>query len=237
LLFSDSIWKEGSYCTGIWGAELFGVEIPEEKKRMEEAYGEPTAWQETQNGESAFYQYLFDDNIEVRFYANSEGMLPDKNMLVKLADTDELYGNIDFAYGEIDFLPPSTRDGNEWENMNRYISYMGKTLEEIHIDYPELEYSTETFYYEDNNSGVRFAVSDNNRCETVSVPASLILAGLGENPVTRKRLSDNFKTGYSWYVEEYCFYLYVFEDFFIYIVSDIDGTIPMNCSIDIKEAM
>jgi len=233
LLFSNSAWDTDSHCTGVYAMSVISMTMPEEAGQMKELFGEATAWREGENGESAYYQYLFDDNVEVRFYTNGDGTLLDKNMLVKLADTESMNGRVDYSEGETDLLSPSIRSSAEWQNLNHFFSYVGKTLGSIMLDYPDLEYMPDVFMYEDGNSGARFYFSD-DVCNSIYIPVILIFPDITGEQLTREYLTDYYKTNYTWLMGESCAYVFEFEDATIYMDSNIDGSLPYDGFIKIQ---
>ena len=233
LFFSSSIWGNDSYCTGIFLESYVYHKLPERVEEMESLFGKAVKWEEKGIDKNAFYQYLFDDNIEIRFYSNSDGTALTENVLIKTADTENLNGNTGYEdlYDNREYLSPQKRNTDNWEEINKYISCIGKSLEEIIIDYPAIEYIPDYHHYEDMISGVIFVIWG-DRCDFVYVPVVLVI-DTNEKIISREQMNNCWGIDYVWFSEESCAYSYRFEDVTVYFDSELDGSVSVDSYIKI----
>jgi len=77
-------------------------------------------------------------------FCNPDGVTLDKNVIIKMADANNLIGKrpdrdgVAYRDSDPDFvLDPQTRNGSEWKEANYYLGFIGKTLDEIIAIKPE----------------------------------------------------------------------------------------------------
>jgi hypothetical protein len=241
LLFSDSIWKEGSYCTGVYmGAEdTWHYDLPDTPEEMKAQFGEQAVWYPKNENQNAYYRYDFDDNVEVMLFSNPEGTTLDKNVIIKMTDASNLIGERASEEDPVDtdfVLDPEARYGIEWKEANYYQGFIGKTLEEIKAQYPDIAYHEEYNRYVDPKTDIFFCLYGEYMatCYFVGVPAKLIFTGLPEGPISRDELLNYWHIPHTWNLYEWPFYHFRFEDVMIFICTDINGTIDEDEIIAIK---
>lgn len=242
LVFSDDVWDETSRCTAVFVNNAFYSRdpeaLPENARQLKAMFGEPASRFDDANSGKTYYKYVFDD-IEIRFYTYETGELPaEKDILIKTVGT------------EIGFLPPvdvyervfidiGRLERPEWEQVNKYAAYIGKTWDEVKTDYPDMEYSSEYGCGIDKNTDTMFNFqSIKSTCENIYVPAGIFFSYIKQWPITREVLVTHWLEDCGWYCEyggdgPIYFYEYNFPDILISVASESDGTIPEKFFIGI----
>jgi hypothetical protein len=229
-LFSGGIWEAGSRCTGVYIQELY-VGLPSSESQMEAVFGSGAHRVAEGNGvEKPYYQFRFDDNVEVRFYAKGNRGFLTKEVLVKTTDAEKMFGQpiSEVAKRVID---KRTAAQVEWGQAAEYMAYIGKSLSAITEEFPEMKYRYDGGYYEDVNTGYVFYFDDerNPICSGVLIPASACFSDIPGPAVTRAMLEGKWGAAYKWYIYEGAFYCYLFDDGIVMLIeSDEEGRIDKN---------
>ena len=200
---------------------------------MEETYGKSHLWNK-ENGERCYYQYTFSDNIELRLFSDDDGALIFDDFMIKYVHVVNLTGN-NIMSDETEFLPKEKRIAAEWSKLNEYAYYIGKTYNEIKDDFPDIVYSPDQYAYIDEDSGVNFAIRNNN-CRDMGIPAVLLFESIKSNSITREQLREYWGISHKWEIQYYPFYTFAFDDVIIYIYTDKQGTFSKDDLVLLQDA-
>jgi hypothetical protein len=155
----------------------------------------------------------------------------ERDLLVKYADADiPQKPSIDMY--ESSLLDTELLTRPEWSAVGKYISYLGKTWDEIKKDYPETEYLEEYWYGVDPKTKIRFVLPIDSTCVGVYVPIKMLFPET-EGTLSRKEFTDIFHANHTWNVDEYTCYIYEFPGINIYIHSKLDGSVSEDTFVQI----
>jgi hypothetical protein len=226
-LFSGSVWGENSYCTAISGSPAPFIDLPESErtdKQMKAMYGSSATWHDDI---TPYYRYLFDDGLEIRFYTDETGkkMYPDYSM-VKFADQSFIETG---QYSIENLMNGSdTRNGPNWEEVNICAKYLNKSADEISALLPDLIYreADEVFPYEDPNTGAKFSFNiTSGKCISIELTFDMLLPMENSRAMTRQELKEYWNAAFLWTNHETYSYVYSYDDIFINLQSDRNGTV------------
>lgn len=236
LVFSQSVWNEDSQCIGIYVSKPSVRGYPtlfESMFRIKEIFGKAATWRESENEWYPYYLYDFNDNTEVKFFTDDDGvLLQDGDLLIKYADADIYRKPLTDAYEDA-LLDAELLTRPEWSTVSKYMSYLGKTWSEIKKDYPETAYNEEYWYGVDPKTGIMFVLPIDGTCDELFVPIEMLFSEINRT-VSRKEFEEILNANHKWYVDESTFYAYKFPGINIFISSKLDGTVLEDTLVEIE---
>jgi hypothetical protein len=223
LRFSDEVWEEGSECVAAvfpprWLTDPENAESAPTIRDVKAYLG--IEFEYCREGESDSYKYSFSD-LEMKVYVADDGMTlynrnnPEKYAVIQLKGAHPVTDVRNNAEREA-VNPKDVRLRPEWETTDRYISHIGKTLEETEtLSGHALEAIGDEGDYEDAETKTRyfFDPDRNGLCTAVYIPASTLFP-MKNGIMTKAELSDYWKDvsfGWSCY-EGLSQYTFLFED-------------------------
>jgi hypothetical protein len=228
--FSEPVWMETSRCIAVDG--YFDLPIDRSMDaELSARYGYDAISNVT--GDHSFYQYIFDDNTEIRFYEEPDDLNPASGKIViKYADCD--YTLTESRTGN-DINKPEKRKGLHWDKVNQYAeTYLGRNFDFLLVAYPDLR-PTEDGLYLDPHTEIRFDIRG-EVSTAIYLNADQIFPMNASGTLTRNELMRYWNdVSFMWGVYEYSAYVYEFEDIVISIDSQAtDGSISKNSIVRIS---
>ena len=239
LLFSDKIWDDNSHCVAVSASSVLLHNEQEQMtvEEMEKVYGETYVWNKGNGERDSYFQYIFDDNIETRFFSDSEGMFMYGDYLVKYYDVENMVGNMIISYKVTELLPKELRSATDWIKFNEYAHYIGKTYNEIEEDFPNIALSSDqlTFEYVDQFTGIRFIINDSH-CINIIIPIVLLFENIQNDYISREELQEYWGISHTWETQYCPIYSYNFDDVSVFIDSDKSGRISKDSFVVLQES-
>ncbi|MDR2087887.1 MAG: hypothetical protein LBP73_00850 [Clostridiales Family XIII bacterium] len=171
ILFSAPILSENAKCTAIaydfkYAAPGWNGETAFSKEDVLRAGGD-VKWIEREGSEPAYLEYSF-DGLQTRVYTDDDGIgiLRDRDIVLKDNSAEEMFGLQDVDIKKELFVRNGMTDNEKWLVLNRYISCIGKTKEEI------VKMLGENFEFDNGRmkypEGLSFGLSGDGLCGEIS---------------------------------------------------------------------
>jgi hypothetical protein len=233
--FPGRIWYESSQCRAVEIQGYYAIKnVPRIPKDFITMYGGNPVWYEPEEGYAGYFQYNFDDGIEVKFYINKEDSEEDDNIIVSYTDESQLCPEEMLDYSSPYIIDINERENREWEIMERYMLYLGKSVDELKGEFPN--YVRRYDSLEDEDTGVYFGLENGTNCFRVGVPSYLFFKNMENDNGTigRDDIMKYWPVNHTWYVYEGSFYSFKFEDISVCVYSELDGTLKRNAYVTIE---
>ncbi|MDR0570231.1 MAG: hypothetical protein LBG71_03290 [Clostridiales Family XIII bacterium] len=226
-----------------------------------EIYGREAERRDSDGIGGGYYLYAFDDGVEARFYVASDESGRWVGIAVCHAGVDDTalekfasgfgdgYGAWKEAISDDVILDAKESEKPEWEGARRFMSYIGRSFDEIKAEFPTLE----PYYIDDPNAqmcehglkdektGLSFGAPLNkDACTYCAVPYDALLDGLirEDGTVAREDLLTYWPASHGWSnADGSCdtsHYSFRFDGIEIYVPADnTDGILPEGTEISI----
>jgi hypothetical protein len=240
-LFGDGESAKSSACIAV-GTNIYGL-LPEDAQKNDPSslWKRNSRYRKDISEGVSCYEYDFDKFI-VSVYVDAAGeILPESpNAIVGITGSEytDAFGRIQ-ALNENAYLPASERKGAFGENINKYAMYLGTSVDVLR---QQMEYVGEGEYggYLFEMQGVQYQaearLNKEARCNIIFVPTEHIFGTEFGEKTDMDYLKREIGLPFSWVHFDGYRYLYTFEDAFVYIESNGNGTVDFEFRVCIKEA-
>lgn len=233
FIFSDKIWSKDSYCRAIQFQDEAERTIPRDIKDFIMKYGGDPEWHNPDGDGKGYFQYDFDDGVLVKFYINEEGSEDDDMIIISYIGEWEARPEKLFEIYELYFIDMQERKKPEWKNVNFFAGYLGKSLDELKGEYPDLTERHDGFT--DSETDIDFMFWGEGTCQSVDVPAYLFFEELAtDGHIDRAALVEYWPVDYTWTCSISVSYLFQFDDIAVDISSEADGTLRSNSRVHVE---
>ncbi|MDR0570227.1 MAG: hypothetical protein LBG71_03270 [Clostridiales Family XIII bacterium] len=251
-IFDGPVWDGNSRCKAVLARDYQSA--AQDLEYVKKQYGNNMEWRET-GGSRGYCAYAFKEGAEARIYPVSGGTRDWLGIIVCETGAEDM----DFEkyltvhpFKSVDGIPQyrvidvAEREKPEWENARRFMSYIGKSFEEIKADFPNLEHYEDSEYEEygmtDKETGAIF-IDDggNGRCSYCEIPQGFFFEGLlrEDGTASREDLMSYWPVEHAWYKTDGCagsWYKFLFDDMGISLRSYwADGSIYSGGTVYISK--